>query len=114
MGLPIAGATNASSKARDVNPLGSIYVASEKLRDPVDVILRHSAIDVDVLGAGYDPDPVLPIIGDNVQLHGLLGRDHPGETGELSLLRLLVGHSYSAPDTKAVPSPACSCRLIYW
>jgi len=51
-------------------------VALEKLRDPVDVILRHAAIDVDVLGAGYDPDPVLPIIGDNVQLHGLLGRDH--------------------------------------
>ena len=40
----------------------------EKLRDPVDVILWHSAIEVD--------GPVLPIIGDNVQLHGLLGQDH--------------------------------------
>ena len=56
--------------------VGSDDVTLKKLTDPVDIRFRHLAVDVDVLGAGYDPDPVFSIIRDGVKLLGLFDRDH--------------------------------------
>jgi hypothetical protein len=38
---------------------------------PSDIDIGILAVDIDVLGSGYDPDPVLGIIGDSVHLNGL-------------------------------------------
>jgi hypothetical protein len=55
---------------------GSDDVPLEKLRDPVYVYTWHLTVDVDMLCAGYDPNPVSRIAGDVVEFLGLLGGYH--------------------------------------